>query len=288
MDDWESTVKIVATISTVVSVVLSVVLVKQHLSNWTNPAQQKLIVCIILMVPLFACDSLLGLFEAHASESVIMTLDSIKEIYEAVVIFAFLRLMYDYMNVKKDKKIKTYSVPDSVYGRHVHQSFPFNLFMKDFEVTPKTAKKMELWTKQFVFLRPVLSIVSVAAELLGIYEHPLIYWPISIALNISVTLAVYALICFYHAFEKELSHHRPLAKFLCIKMVVFFAFWQYVILVILEHFEVVHGDRWYTADEVTLAIQNFLVCVEMGLIFAPAHIYAFPVKDYIMKHKKEE
>lgn len=61
---------------------------------------------------------------------------------------------------------------------------------------------------------------------------------------------------------------------------VFFAFWQLIILEIFEHYKIVHSDRWYTEEQVADAIQNLLICVEMGLLFAPVHSYAFPFSPY--------
>jgi hypothetical protein len=62
-------------------------------------------------------------------------------------------------------------------------------------------------------------------QLLGIYPNWL-SWIFTIILNISVSLALYSLVIFYHVFAKELAPHKPLAKFLCIKGIVFFCFWQ--------------------------------------------------------------
>lgn len=44
----------------------------------------------------------------------------------------------------------------------------------------------------------------------------------------SVTFAMYALIQFYHQTRGELAHQRPFMKLLCIKLVIFFCFWQSV------------------------------------------------------------
>ena len=88
------------------------------------------------------------------------------------------------------------------------------------------------WTWQFVIIRPTCSILMITLQMLGIYPNWL-SWTFTIILNISVSLALYSLLVFYHVFAKELAPHKPLAKFLCIKGVVFFCFWQVRILPVL-------------------------------------------------------
>lgn len=89
----------------------------------------------------------------------------------------------------------------------------------------KSLKRLQDWTWQFVILRPVLSIVVMFLEWMGWYTGA-ISWIITIILNVSVSLAMYSLVLFYHLFGAELAPHKPLAKILCIKGVVFFSFWQ--------------------------------------------------------------
>lgn len=92
-----------------------------------------------------------------------------------------------------------------------------------------TLKLLKYWTWQFVVIRPVCSILMITLQLLGVYPS-WVSWTFTIILNISVTLALYSLIVFYHVFAKELAPHKPLAKFLCIKGIVFFCFWQVIII----------------------------------------------------------
>ena len=89
----------------------------------------------------------------------------------------------------------------------------------------RTLKLLKYWTWQFVVIRPVCSILMITLQILGIYPSWL-SWTFTIILNISVSLALYSLVIFYHVFAKELAPHKPLAKFMCIKGIVFFCFWQ--------------------------------------------------------------
>ena len=90
-----------------------------------------------------------------------------------------------------------------------------------------TLKLLKYWTWQFVVIRPVCSILMITLQLIGVYPS-WVSWTFTIILNVSVSLALYSLVLFYHVFYKELAPHKPLAKFLCIKGIVFFCFWQVI------------------------------------------------------------
>jgi len=48
--------------------------------------------------------------------------------------------------------------------------------------------------------------------------------------NVSVTLALYYLVLFYIVAHDPLQPFRPIAKFLCVKMIIFFTFWQGIVI----------------------------------------------------------
>lgn len=132
----------------------TVQLLSQHLFYWKNPKEQKAIIIIILMAPIYAMDSFVGLLDIRGSKAFFMFLDSIKECYEALVsafhsvvichfhvplcsfhlatnlcfffqvIAKFLALMYSYLNISLSKNI----VPDGIKGREIHHSFPMTFF----------------------------------------------------------------------------------------------------------------------------------------------------------------
>lgn len=55
-------------------------------------------------------------------------------------------------------------------------------------------------------------------------QHGYLY--ITIVYNISITLALYALVLFYTATKDILSAYDPKMKFLTVKSVIFLSFWQ--------------------------------------------------------------
>lgn len=91
----------------------------------------------------------------------------------------------------------------------------------------RSLKLLKYWTWQFVVIRPVCSILMITLQIVGMYPTWL-SWVFTIILNISVSLALYSLVVFYHVFAKELEPHKPLAKFMFIKGIVFFCFWQVI------------------------------------------------------------
>ncbi|WOH04264.1 hypothetical protein DCAR_0623673 [Daucus carota subsp. sativus] len=274
-----------STICVMLSVLFSIKLLLAHLSNWKKPKEQKAIVVIILMAPIYAVDSYVGLLDFRGSEAFFMLLDSIKECYEALVMAKFLALLYTYLNISISKSI----VPDEVKGREIHHSFPMTLFQPhSVRLNHKTLKLLKYWTWQFVAIRPVCSILMIALQLLDIYPA-WISWTFTIILNISVSLALYSLVLFYHVFAKELAPHNPLAKFLCVKGIVFFCFWQGIVLEMLVAAGIIQSHHiWLDVVHIQQAYQNILVIVEM-VFFSIFQMSAYSAAPYAgMKDKKTD
>ncbi|KAJ4980301.1 hypothetical protein NE237_031138 [Protea cynaroides] len=268
----------------------TVKLLSQHLFYWKKPKEQKAIIIIILMAPIYAIDSFVGLLDVQGSKAFFMFLDSIKECYEALVIAKFLDLMYSYLNISISKNI----VPDGIKGREIHHSFPMTLFQqRAVRLDHHTLKLLKYWTWQFVVIRPVCSVLMITLQLLGFYPS-WIRWTFTIVLNISVSLALYSLVLFYHVFAKELQPHKPLSKFLCIKGIVFFCFWQGIVLEILASMGIIRSHHfWLDVEQIEEALQNVLVCLEM-VVFSVLQQYAFHFAPYSgdvatkMQNKKTE
>ncbi|KAJ0974895.1 hypothetical protein J5N97_016860 [Dioscorea zingiberensis] len=254
----------------------TVQLISQHLFYWKNPKEQQAIIIIILMAPLYAVDSFIGLLAIEGSTTFFTFLHSIKECYEALVIAKFMALMYSYLNISLSKNI----VPNEIKGREIHHSFPMSLFLpRKIRLEHHTLQLLKYWTWQFVVIRPVCSILMITLQLLGLYPG-WVSWTFTIILNISVSMALYALVNFYHVFAKELAPHKPLSKFMCIKGIVFFCFWQGVALDALAAAGVIRSHHfWLDVEHIQEAIQNVLVIIEM-VLFSVFQQYAFHVSPY--------
>lgn len=114
--------------------------------------------------------------------------------------------------------------------------------------------------------------------------------------DISVFVALYALTIFWVCMKQELAPFHVGAKFVCVKGVIFFSFWQGLTISILVATGLITKSTFYVeayisvggvVDDIHLsaALQDTLICMEMPL-FALAHMYAFSFKDYVEPAKR--
>ena len=99
-------------------------------------------------------------------------------------------------------------------------------------------------TLQFCAVKPIMSFAILILQAFGKYHDgdwraDSGYLYITMIYNISVSLALYGLLLFYHATRDLLSPFDPVWKFLTVKSVIFLSFWQGVILAILEQADII-------------------------------------------------
>ena len=81
--------KIAAGVCVGVTVVMSTVLILQHLMNYTHPIMQRYAIRIILMVPVYAVDSYLALWLPEYA----FYINALRDVYEAYVIYNFVAMV---------------------------------------------------------------------------------------------------------------------------------------------------------------------------------------------------
>ena len=81
---------------------------------------------------------------------------------------------------------------------------------------------------------------------------------------------------------------KAVSKFLCIKGVVFFTYWQSVGIALLVYIGIIHDiTEFWSAENISNSLQDFLICIEM-FGFSVAHHYAFNPNDFNMNQVQKE
>jgi hypothetical protein len=71
---------------------------------------------------------------------------------------------------------------------------------------------------------------------------------------------MYFLVLFYHVTKNELKPFNPMSKFLCIKLVIMFAFWQGIVMAFLGWLGVLNeenvhlGKDWKSEEEIGVLV----------------------------------
>ena len=140
---------------------------------------------------------------------------------------------------------------------------------------------------QYVIVKVVLSCLAIALHAYNVYQpgsfdpHYGYLW-ISLAMNLSIIIAMYYLIVFYAQVHTIAKQFHPLRKLVAIKLILFFLFWQEVLLALLYYSGVVPSlfiAELGGPEESASVINNMLICIEM-LLLSVAHSYVFPYEYY--------
>ena len=274
-----------------------------HLANYNQPNVQCYIVRILWMVPIYSFESWLCL----RFKSVAIYIETLRDCYESYVLYSFLQYLIQVLGgeeelilMLKDKSATRgvhmwglqYCVRPWIMGQPVSRTIVTG---------PSTAVKRVHWTSpffvrckfgtlQYVLLKFVSSIFVMILELTDLYKEGDFtvrggYLYICILTNLSQCWALYCLIFFYLATKNELSPINPIGKFLAVKALVFFTWWQSVAISIVNQLEIIpeydasNGMGW-TSAEIGKAIQDYLICIEMFFV-AIVLTCVFPHTDFL-------
>ncbi|KAJ7176913.1 DUF300 domain-containing protein [Mycena filopes] len=270
----------VAGLFTLVAVVVSGMSIHLQLRNYRKPALQRMVVRIMIMVPLYAVSSLISLFSLEAA----FFIDAIRDIYEAFVIYCFFVLLLSYLGGERSLLIMLHGRPPK------DPVFPVSLFKREIDVSdPYMFLFLKRGILQYVQVKPVLAVATLVLKAFGKYNEGTLrsdsgYLYISIVYNTSICLSLYCLAVFWMCVNDDLKPFRPVPKFLCVKGILFFSFWQALFISILVSAGVITHLGPYTRDsdeaKIALALTDTLICLEMPF-FAFAHAYAFAYTDFI-------
>ena len=130
---------------------------------------------------------------------------------------------------------------------------------------------------QFVMIKPFTAITAIILNELHLYHEGQFnfrsgYLYISAINNFSISLSLYCLVLFYKATEERLAPFDPFYKFLTVKSILFFSFWQSCFFQLLHYFEMIDLETGSMA-------LNLLTCAEM-VVISYAQSQAFNVSQF--------
>ncbi|KAJ4930448.1 hypothetical protein NE237_000114 [Protea cynaroides] len=272
----------------VVALVLSLFLISEHIVAYNQPEEQKFLIGLILMVPVYALESFLSLL--YSNDAFIFEI--MRDCYEAFALYCFERYLIACLG-GEDNTIEFMETHDQInpsiplleaaayFDGVVKHPFPLNCFIGRWYLGPDFYYAVKIGIVQYMILKMICALLAIIFELFGVYGEGIFDWRygypyLAVVLNFSQTWALYCLVQFYSVTKEKLKPIKPLAKFLVFKSIVFLTWWQGVAVAILFSMGAFKG---VLVQELQTRIQDYIICIEMG-IAAVVHLYVFPAEPY--------
>ncbi|GAV58818.1 Solute_trans_a domain-containing protein [Cephalotus follicularis] len=275
-----------ASIFVFAALVLSMYLIFEHLAAYNIPEEQKFLIGLILMVPVYALESFLSLLDSDAA----FNCEAIRDCYEAFALYCFERYLIaclggeertiEFMEKQTLISSSTPLLEEYAYGV-VEHPFPLNCLLKDWYLGPDFYHAVKVGIVQYMIVKMICAMLAMILEAFGVYGEGKFEWRygypyLAVVLNFSQTWALYCLVQFYSVTKDKLEPIKPLAKFLTFKSIVFLTWWQGVAVAFLFSLGAFKGSL---AQELKTRIQDYIICIEMG-VAAVVHLYVFPAVPY--------
>ncbi|KAI9875566.1 MAG: hypothetical protein M1830_008335 [Pleopsidium flavum] len=276
---------ILSAVFALIAVVMSGYLIFQHCTHYLKPWEQRHIIRVLFMVPIYATVSFLSYFFYRHSVYYAV----IRDCYEAFAIASFFALLCHY--IAPD----LHSQKDYFRGLKPRAwVIPLNWFKKccggerGIWRTPRSGLTwfniIWLGVFQYCLIRVTMTLVALITQLAGRYcleslNPAFAHIWVMVIEGACVTLAMYCLIQFYIQLRQDLTEHRPFLKILAIKLVIFLSFWQTLVISFLTSSGTIKANSKLATPDIKIGIPSMLLCIEMAL-FSILHLFAFPWKEY--------
>ncbi|KAJ7482543.1 DUF300-domain-containing protein [Mycena latifolia] len=260
----------------VLTVIITCISVLQHCRNYTAPREQRQVIRILYMPPVYAVISFFSYryFRSYTYYSLIYVA------YEAVTISAFLLLIIEYVAATAAGHSA-----ERALARKDKRPLPMPFCCWRYRPTKAYFMYTVKWSVlQYVLVRPAVSIVGIICERFGVLCESEGYNPhfASVYLSavdfVSITIALYGLLIFFGLTKDELAGRRPLAKFLCIKLIVMFTFYQGFVFTMLEG-RVIKATLYWSETNIANGLNALAICIEM-VFFALGMWWAYAPREY--------
>lgn len=275
---------------------ISIYGILMHLTNYYQPNIQCYVVRILWMVPIYSIESWLCL----RFHEVAIYIETLRDCYESFVLYCFFQYLIEVLG-GEESLIMLLKDKSPTRGVHMWSMDwcikPWVMGQPISAVDNETGQRTVRWTSpffkncklgclQYVLLKFISSIFVMILEKLDYYKegdfsYKSGYLYICILTNTSQCWALYCLIFFYYATKNELGPIRPVGKFLSVKALVFFTWWQSVGIAFLHQMDLIpaYTEGGWSSEEVAKGLQAYLICIEM-FVASIVHTFVFPHTDY--------
>ncbi|XP_052189043.1 protein LAZ1 homolog 1 isoform X2 [Diospyros lotus] len=251
-----------ASLFVLVALVISMHLIVEHLSAYNQPEEQKFLIGLILMVPVYALESFLSLLHSSAA----FNYEVVRDCYEAFALYCFERYLIACLGGEEktiefmeSQSLVTSSIPlleEAYTSGVVEHPFPLNCLLRDWHLGSDFYHAVKIGIVQYMILKMICALLAMIFEFFGIYGEGKFEWRyaypyLAVVLNFSQTWALYCLVQFYSVIKR-------------IAVAFLFSMGAF---------------KGALAQELKTRIQDYIICIEMG-VAAVVHLYVFPAVPY--------
>ncbi|XP_060187343.1 protein LAZ1-like isoform X2 [Lycium barbarum] len=256
----------------VITLTLSMYLLFEHLSSYKNPEEQMFLIGVILMVPCYAVESFVSLVNPAIS----VDIGILRDCYESFAMYCFGRYLVACLGGEErailfmEREGRAASkMPLLEHGSEkgvVKHLFPMNYLLKPWKLGRWVYQVIKFGIVQYMIIKTFTAILAVILEAFGVYCEGDFKWNcgypyVAVVLNFSQSWALYCLVQFYAITKDELSHIKPLYKFLTFKSIVFLTWWQGVAINLLSTLGLFRSPI-AEALQFKSSIQDIIICIE--------------------------
>eukprot|EP00933_Yihiella_yeosuensis_P075858 TRINITY_DN85405_c0_g1_i1.p1 TRINITY_DN85405_c0_g1~~TRINITY_DN85405_c0_g1_i1.p1 ORF type:complete len:420 (+),score=72.35 TRINITY_DN85405_c0_g1_i1:38-1261(+) len=267
-----------------------------HISRHMRFNKTKLRSCtlrILFVVPVFSVISWASLMMEATHHNLEVLLGCIRDFYEAIALASFMQFVLTVLGGPYRLAFKLKEESDKGGASTVPHLGPLRRCLPEFNAGAEFVAMTIFGILQFVGVMAIFSALNLLFLILAL-GHPW-FQALAFLKAASCATALYALTLFSH----EVYYHLPsiglMLKFVAIKGIVFFTFWQGFVLALLKQTGIL-GDfihavklrsavaglklsNFWNEREVERGANDFLLCIEV-LFFCVLHWFAYPSQEW--------
>ncbi|ORY23937.1 organic solute transporter Ostalpha-domain-containing protein [Naematelia encephala] len=259
-----------------VTTLITLFTLTMHATHYQQPAAQRQVMRVLMMPCVYSIVSFFSYRYYQQYEYYTLA----ETAYESITLSAFLMLLMELVSLSSSD----HDIASALKEKDKRKlPFPFNCWR--FRASkPYFMHTLSFSVMQYVVIRPTISIIGIICEYFDVLcpqMYSVHYAEVYLdAVDfVSISIALYGLIVFYVLCKDELKGRRPLSKFLAIKLIVFFTFYQSFLFSILQDHNVIKATEYWTSSNVADGLSALCTTVEM-VLFSIYMGWAYSWTDY--------